>query len=317
VSAGSEHTCGRTNQRATYCWGSNWVGEIGATTGELVNPSPVEVMVRPLELTAISAGAASSCGLLNTGLPLCWGGGESSPRPFLEGEVLSVSTGEFICSLRQGGIATCRDNEDGQPYQIQGPEFTSLSVGGIACGLAAHGAAWCWQKGSSVAELVPGGLTFTSITAGGAHACGVQSDGIAFCWGQNERGQLGDRTTISRAVPDSVGDFHRWTQLSAGREHTCGVATDGEAYCWGAAGFGQLGYNAAPPSGGYLNSPVRVRSAALPADVQWSSVTAGYEHSCGVTVEGLAFCWGNNTNGQLGNGTTLASMGPVAVGGDQ
>ena len=318
MSAGVAHSCGRTSQRTTYCWGNNSAGEIGAKTGEPVNSLPVQVVVRPLELTAVSAGATSSCGLLNTGMPLCWGSGESSPRPLDGGDnMLSVSAGEFICGISTDGTALCWDDQDGQPYQIQGPPFTMVSVGGIACALTADGAAWCWQKGSGVAELVPGGLTFTSITAGGAHACGVRSDGVAFCWGQNERGQLGDRTRISRASPDTVVGLPVWTQLSAGGVHSCGVATDGEAYCWGEASFGRLGYDGPPPSGGYFSSPVRVRSAALPASFQWTTVTAGSNHSCGALADGMAYCWGNNVMGQLGDGSTVASLGPIQIGAGQ
>jgi alpha-tubulin suppressor-like RCC1 family protein len=315
LSGGSAHSCGRTDQGATYCWGSNFTGQLGARTDDEANPIPLQIVVRPLALTQISSGATFSCGLLNTGAPICWGNKESSPRLLRGAGIFSgISAGLSICGVRDDARVICWDNPDAEPYSIEGPAFTQVSVGGMGCALAGDGSAWCWQAGSRVAQPVAGNLTFMMITTGSGHACGIAPDQQAYCWGLNSHGQLGNNSRISSELPDTVSSLYPWTNISAGGFHTCGVTTTGGAYCWGAASSGQLGYDAPSPVQ-YLSAPTRVRGGDLPAGaVVWNTVAAGGNHSCGATVEGLTFCWGENGNGQLGNGDTEDSVGPVAIG---
>jgi alpha-tubulin suppressor-like RCC1 family protein len=100
-------------------------------------------------------------------------------------------------------------------------------------------------------------------------------------------------------------------QVTAGGDHSCGIGANGFAYCWGSGQFGQLG------NGGTTNSGVAV--AVAPPNAQtnpaaFSSISAGLTHTCAVSREGLAYCWGNGSDGQLGNGTTtLDAKVPLAV----
>ena len=99
-----------------------------------------------------------------------------------------------------------------------------------------------------------------------------------------------------------------FASVSAGGYHTCGVTTDGTTYCWGRNEDGQLG-----------NDDVDLLSRATPDLVAcgliFGSVDAGLTHSCGLTTDGTAYCWGGNFGGQLGNGTTIDAGTPVAVSG--
>ncbi len=101
----------------------------------------------------------------------------------------------------------------------------------------------------------------------------------------------------------------RTTQLpsvSAGFYHSCGETTAGAAYCWGGndSYFGQLG------NGTNTNSNVPV---AVTGGLTFQSVSAGLQHSCGVTTAGTAYCWGENKHGRFGNGTETNSNVPVLV----
>jgi len=150
-------------------------------------------------------------------------------------------------------------------------------------------------------------LTFTQVSSGDAHSCGVTSDNRAYCWGWGDYGQLGNGNTDTRNIPTQVAGNLRFRQVSAGGLHTCGVATDDRAYCWGANGSGELGTGAtSDPS----LVPARVASGR-----QFRQVDAGSIHSCGVTTENRAFCWGHNGTGALGDGTDIQRVAPVAVAG--
>jgi alpha-tubulin suppressor-like RCC1 family protein len=312
LSGGAEHTCGRTDERTTYCWGDNTMGQVGARTGKDTNSVPLPVPVRPLEFVSIDAGRLLSCGLLNTGVPLCWGSMNSSPRPVVgDHRMQSLGVGDFACGVRLDGVALCWNNPNADPYAIAPAGFSQVSVGGWACGLAADGTAWCWQKDGTVAEPVPGNLPFIAITVGRGHACGLQADGTALCWGENFGGQLGNFTSISSATPVIVGGG-RWRHLSAGDSHTCGISEAGGGYCWGLAGSGRLGWNGNTVVN--FSSPVRVRGPDTPLDLLWSVIAAGGAHSCGTTLNGRTFCWGANTMGQVGDGTTEARIAPSPIG---
>ena len=104
-------------------------------------------------------------------------------------------------------------------------------------------------------------------------------------------------------------------QVSAGAFHSCGVATDGKAWCWGSNDKGQLGTGTVTPSAGSA-VPVAVAGGLL-----FRHVSAGYEHTCGLTTDDIVYCWGFNYWGQLGDGTMgedHATRGaPAAVAGSR
>jgi alpha-tubulin suppressor-like RCC1 family protein len=99
-------------------------------------------------------------------------------------------------------------------------------------------------------------------------------------------------------------------QVSAGSRHTCGVTTTDQAYCWGYNGFsthgGQLGDG---------TTTQRLRPVAVLGGLRFSQISAGVDHTCGVTTDSRAYCWGVNEYGQLGDGTTESKRTPVAVAG--
>jgi alpha-tubulin suppressor-like RCC1 family protein len=127
-------------------------------------------------------------------------------------------------------------------------------------------------------------------------------------------GQLGDGSTTDSDVPvavDASGVLagKTLTQITAGQLHACAVDAAGAAYCWGYNDYGELG------DGSMTNSsvPVAVDSSGVLAGKILTQITAGWDHTCALDNTGVAYCWGENGPGELGDGSTTDSDVPVAV----
>jgi alpha-tubulin suppressor-like RCC1 family protein len=161
-----------------------------------------------------------------------------------------------------------------------------------------------YAAGSQVPATVAD-FALTTISTGESHACGLRPEGFAYCWGKNWFGKLGNFdgsfTSSSRPVRvasvDLDGDFIRETHLrfsgiSAGGEHTCALTLAGEAYCWGDNQHAQIGNGG---DTGVATLPIRVDTTET-----FTSIATGQFHSCALTADGRAFCWGDGLTGQLG-----------------
>ncbi|HSH44442.1 MAG TPA: hypothetical protein VK966_01165 [Longimicrobiales bacterium] len=99
-----------------------------------------------------------------------------------------------------------------------------------------------------------------------------------------------------------------FTAVAAGAAHSCALGTDGRAYCWGRGHNGELGVGTLTPG---VSAPAP--TAAAPA---FEDITAGYYHTCALTAEGTAYCWGWNSWGQAGiadpDETFIRAPTPVA-----
>ena len=196
--------------------------------------------------------------------------------------------------------------------------FDTIALGSAhTCGLTSTGIAYCWGRnsegqlgdGSTTDQPLPvavsGGHTFSMIAAGAGHTCGLTSAGAAYCWGFNMFGQLGDSSAPIHLLPVAVSGGLTFSTIAAGAGHTCGVASGTfAAWCWGYNGNGQLG------DGTTTDHHVPV---AVSGGHTFSTISAGYEHMCGLTSAGAAYCWGSNGNGQLGDNSTTRRSVPTLV----
>jgi alpha-tubulin suppressor-like RCC1 family protein len=156
--------------------------------------------------------------------------------------------------------------------------------------------------------LLPEEVTFESVSLGRLHACGFTSQAALYCWGNNEYGQLGDRTEINRLTPTPVHLPEGIVVVSyaLGGNHTCVLTSQGDAYCFGENANGQLGDGTLKDR----SIPTRV---LLPDGVTLQSIALGENHSCGLTKEGILYCWGSNEYAQLGDGSWKDKSTPTRV----
>jgi alpha-tubulin suppressor-like RCC1 family protein len=296
---GYVHTCGVATGGAAYCWGDDFVGQLGdgPAVADSYRPSPAPV-AGGLRFSTISAGVWHTCGVTTAGAAYCWGD-------------------NFFGQLGDG----TRVRRETPGRVAGGLVFVAITAGSFhTCGVTTSGAAYCWgdnqngqlgdetTDGRATPVPVAGAFRFTTVSAGHGHTCGVIRGGGVACWGDDSSGQLGDgAATIDqrpyRPYPRRVSGV-RLARVSAGNVHTCGVTIAGEAYCWGYNVWGQLGEGTTIQR----SRPVRVTGG-----LRFATVDAGSYFSCGLTTSGAAYCWGENRDGELGDGTTTARSTPVLV----
>ena len=208
---------------------------------------------------------------------------------------------------------------------VTSPSYGQIAIGGNhTCGVTSGGLIYCWGNngfgqlgdGTTQNRLKPvpvqvGALRFRRVTAGWSHTCAETTNGKAYCWGNNIWGQLGigSASGASRLTPVAVAGERTFRQVQAGAQHTCGV-TIGDAYCWGDNLAGQLGD---PPSTGFT----RTAPVLVTGGLAFKSVDPGDLHTCGLTTSSRVYCWGSNSLGQLGDGTTAYHLAPAIIAGNQ
>ena len=207
--------------------------------------------------------------------------------------------------------------------------FSGVSAGGLhSCALTAASRIYCWgwnvfgQVGDGTTGfahptpgLVAGGLQFRRVSAGEYRSCGIALDDRAYCWGS------------SSLTPVVVPGGHLFRQVSVGIEHTCAVTTDNRAYCWGGSGSGQIGDSVkggetCAKDGGAFPVLCRKSPALVAGGHRFRQLEAGGGpgqadpgHTCAVTTDDRAFCWGFNAHGQIGNGNLNNAYWPKRVAG--
>jgi alpha-tubulin suppressor-like RCC1 family protein len=212
--------------------------------------------------------------------------------------------------------------DDGQRNLERAEHHMRASRVAIIAALAAALGTGCREGRSSPVEpgpepdeaAVAGPITFVQVSAGGAHACGTATDGRAWCWGWAGTGQLGFGGNVAELclgnipcskTPILVSGGLRFRHVTAGNDFTCGVTTADRVYCWGINDRGQLGNNT-PPN-------MHASPGEISGNRRYRQVRAGGQTACAITNARLVFCWGSNSRGQLGIGTTTDSRVPVKV----
>jgi len=303
ISTGAGYTCGTTAEATVYCWGMNTA--INAT-GTVNEGTPTPAPLAGARWSAVQLGMVGPCGIVPEGGATC---GARSGSSYVFVTIASSPRFESFSRYQTFVAAPELGRNGSRSYQHQ-------------CAISA-GAVYCWGdngsgelgNGTTAAAAAPtriaSPLQFTRVGTGAFHSCALAADGTAWCWGAGTYGALGNGGVAASATPVQVAGGLRFTALSVGLYHSCAVATDGAAYCWGLNANGQLGSTSTARSADGL--AFTASPTAVAGGLRWKEASAGTRHSCGITRDSKLHCWGLNTSGQLGDGTTTSSMAPVPV----
>jgi alpha-tubulin suppressor-like RCC1 family protein len=303
IAVGDFHACSFSG-RFIFCWGAGSRGQLGNGSNPVhaAEPTFSELAAEAVE---IDAGSRHTCARTVGGDLYCWGDDQYG----------------------QLGDGTPGSGPNPSPLLVTDPAggpvtWASVSTGGDhTCAVTDAGAAYCWGAGaygqlgnggtSPSAVPVPvdapagGAVLWQAISAGAFHTCGVTDGGSLYCWGSNGAGTLGvgspdTEVTVPTLVLDPPSGPVTWATVSSGGNHTCALTTAGAAYCWGVSWSGQLGLG---DPAGYQTMPAPVADPAT-GPVTWLDVDAGNSHTCGITDTTVTYCWGSNSEGQVGDGTS-------------
>ena len=325
------HSCALSQDGLMYCWGNNNAGQLG--TGNATDSAvPVQVKGALLGKTITDIGGTSNttCAVAG-GKFYCWG----------QNNLGQVGINSTTFSIPNPTLVVASNTASTLPTSYSA---TALSSSGsrsqTMCGIA-NGKAYCWGQNDfgAVGDGTPGGTrlvptkvddtgvlsgkTVTSLSQDGyvstgsggfAHVCAIANSRV-YCWGDNQSGQLGNGASGTNNYSASPVET-TWTGVLSGKvaediqvglRHSC-VKASGGVYCWGMNTSGQLGEG----SGTNKSTPVAVQTA--PGALSATNVTtigAGANRGCATITDGRTFCWGLNSNGQIGDGTKITRSIPT------
>ena len=302
VTTGSYHSC-LLRATAVLCSGLNDNGQLGTGT------TAMSLTFQPSLLTGASlvdAGGMRTCATLVNKTLWCWG----------QLETAYETTAQIAPTTRAVAIRSAVL----LPTQLPITGVVHVDVGAShTCAIKMNASLWCWGSngrgqlgvGTRNDSIVPVDTKLRGVVAvsvGTTHTCAVTNDKRLWCWGANGTRQLGTSGVTARLKPERVGTL-TVSSVSAGNGFTCVVASNAKAsddhkvLCFGRNNSGQLGLT----KGKARPTPVNVR---LTDPV---SVHAGEEFACANIADGTVWCWGNNTYGQLADGTSTSQHVPHVV----
>ena len=339
ITAGNLHSCALSEDGTISCWGDNTYGQLGnGQSGDdwddrsADSAVPVEV-AGITDATAITAGGnrdhSHSCALHQDGTISCWG--DNSYGQLGNGQ--SGYAGESSDPIVEDGDISCLpcEIESSLPVKVEGiTNATAITAGSNhSCALHEDGTISCWgdnyggqlgneQSGENAYSSVPVSVAditdATAITAGFEHSCALHQDGTISCWGYNGSNQLGSKQIVESSVPVGVIGITDATAITTGFRHSCALRESGAISCWGNNYYGQLGNGQSGPNTYSLDSAAPVEVASI---TDAKAITAGGNwnngHSCALHQDGTISCWGDNTYGQLGNGSEDNFSEPAKV----
>lgn len=294
VVAAGQMTCILLTTGTLKCWGEDTLGQLGDGQSGSGAMSATPVAVQSLStVTDLACGGDHCCAIAQDKL-WCWGSNaykQSDP---------SAGTAPVLVPTIVAGIA-----QNGLPTSVAAGTNHSCTIlaGKVSCwGLGAAG-----QLGTGASPVV-GAIAAASLTdyalkvsAGPNFTCARTAYSTAYCWGDNGNGQIGNGlggTSQFSLTPAKVGDFTDVSVVATGSQHACAIRSGGQVWCWGHASNGELGNG-----GGNLMyaSPVQAQGVS---DI--ATIAAGGSHTCAAASGGAVSCWGSNSNGQAGLGSSVS-----------
>ncbi|QDY75619.1 RCC1 domain-containing protein [Streptomyces qinzhouensis] len=278
-------------------WGANTFGQLGdGTTTDRATPVAVTGLAGAVLTTA--AGGGHSLARLSDGSVQCWGNNSN-------GQLGDGTTTSSATPVTVGGLSGVNAVAGGANHSL-----ALLGDGTVrAWGANASGQLGDGSTSDSSAPVTTGGFpdTVIKVACGGGHSLALLNNGDVMAWGDNTSGQLGDGTLNDSSTPVAVQGVANAVDIAGGSGHSLAVLADGDVLAWGANGSGQLG------DGTTTNNP---HAAAVVNLTGVTAVAAGSGGNFSLALigdDGSVQAWGDNSSGQLGDGTTTDSTAPVAV----
>ncbi|GAA4352648.1 hypothetical protein GCM10023185_12550 [Hymenobacter saemangeumensis] len=308
--ASSNHSVSIHPDGSLRAWGLNLDGQLGdGTTTSRTQPTPVGTPAN-LRWAQVAAGTAHTLALTADGQLYAWGSNAKG----------QLGDGTFAHHHTPIKVAL--------PAEAAATQWAQVAAGtSHTLALTTDGRLYAWgqniygqlgdgttlTRANMVQVTLPAGAgAISQIVAGSGHSLALTKDGQLYAWGANKLGQLGDGSFTERLRPVAVTRPRHagaWAQIAAGRAHTLALTTDGQLYGWGSNEYAQVAAT-------FLAWRGRPTAIALPADAKqtrWAQIAAGDFYSQALTADGRLYAWGNNTAGQLGDGSTITRLTPVAV----
>ena len=328
ISVGFDHTLALSSEGLIYAWGANSEGQLGDGTQSLsAVPVPVSTTNFPAGTTfsQIATGRQYSMALSTEGVIYAWGVNGSGQL----GDGTNVES-SLPLEITRSGLAAPTTT------------FSSITVGWKhSLALTADGELFTWGSDSHAqlarnnvsstngiptpadSAKLPSGVTFSALAANPLSTLALGSDGRVYGWGDNYYGQLGDGSknnanSFTRVLIVGALAGKAIVQIAGGSEHFVGLDSAGDLYSWGnntdgaspASFIGQLGVGSSPAES---SIPLNVDTTAVPTGTTFAFASAGYFSSTAISSAGDLYAWGENSFGQLGNGTRVDVSVPTAV----
>ncbi|GAB3587863.1 hypothetical protein GCM10027345_39140 [Hymenobacter daeguensis] len=295
VAAGGFTSAADQTDGTLWMWGGNEYGQSGDPTLTLAKiPVPTQVGTAA-NWTTPAATTSTSMGLRADNSLWTWGS-------------------DYIGLLGDGPLANRQT-----VARIDSPAtYIHLSGNSIhVLALRADSSLWAWGDnqfgqlgdGTTTARLAPTSVSashWKQLATSGNNSLAIRADGTLWGWGDNTYGQLGDGTTTQRTQPVQVGTDRDWKQVVCATGPTLALRTDGSLWAWGGPGlFG----NGSSSSGSNQRTPLRIGTVTT-----WAQLATSGGHVLALRTDGSLWAWGNNTVGELGDGTTTYRSTPVRIG---
>eukprot|EP01083_Nonionella_stella_P316771 1150325_1 len=342
ITAGGHHTCALSKLNTTKCFGKNEYGQLGLGDATNVGDAPTRMMdsMLPIDLGTdfnpiqIAAGYFHNCALSHSNAVKCWGWGEHAQiglgdklwRGNNIGEMgndlpeVDLGTNFNAVSIAAGGYHTCAVSHSNAVKCWGRNDYwdksTPMLGGQLGLGDIIDRGNLPDQMGNRLPEVDLGtNFNAVSIAAGGYHTCALSSSNAMKCWGSNQCAQLGlgdfnERGNAAGEMGDNLSEIDLGPnfiaiQMAAGLYHTCALSKAQTVKCWGCNTHGELGYGDTNHRGDDASDMGdNLLEVDLGVNFNAIQIVCGYEHTCALSEAHTVKCFGNNADGQLGQGDT-------------
>jgi alpha-tubulin suppressor-like RCC1 family protein len=296
VSVSNNYSAAIKTDGTLWCWGFNYYGQIGDNT-VTSRSSPVQTVVFGTNWKQVACGPNHTAAIKTDGTLWTWGENYGFGK-----------LGDNTATKRSSPVQTVAGGSNWKQV--------SATYGNTAA-IKTDGTLWLWGQGvngqlgdnftsarSSPVQTVTFGTNWNQVSCGPSSTAAIKKDGTLWCWGNNNNGQLGDNTVVSKSSPVQTVVFGtNWKQVSCGPSSIAAIKTDGTLWSWGRGIYGELGDNTA------VNKSSPVQTIAI--GTNWKQISCGSLSIAAIKTDGTLWSWGSNYYGGIGDNTVTNRSSPV------